>query len=207
MKLKRNRIATALWVGAMLFTANVGWAQWETGANFSLALPITSYGEVFKVGHGFGAEGRYHFKKGLAIGMEASFARFTKVKENIPSINEPKLTVIPILFTAEYEMNNTGFVRPFISGGLGASIYVMSYYTNDPVSGSNDGNASFTMAPQAGLRFAFTKHFMYYVKGSYVFVMDGPPVGWNGDQMAFTFPKSNKATGYAGISFGVNFRF
>jgi hypothetical protein len=207
MKLKTKRMVRALWVCSMLFITNFSWAQWETGANFSLALPITSYGNVFKIGHGFGVEGRYHFKKGLGLGLEASFARFTKVKENIVPINEPKLTVIPILFTAEYEMNNTGLVRPFIGGGLGASIYVLSYYTDDPVSGANDANASFTMAPEAGLRFAFTQHFMYYMKGSYVFVMDGPPVGWDGAGVVFTFPESNKATGYAGISFGVNFRF
>jgi hypothetical protein len=208
MKRKRNRIAMALWVVLMLCISHVGWAQWETGANFSLALPITSYGEVFKIGHGFGIEGRYHFKRGLAIGLEASFARFPRAKENIIPVNEPKLTVVPILFTAEYEMNNTGMVRPFVSGGLGTSIYVFSYYTDDPVtSGKNKANASFTMSPQAGLRLAFTKHFMYYMKGGYVLVMDGPPVAREGNDVLFTFPKSDKAAGYANISFGVNFRF
>jgi opacity protein-like surface antigen len=182
-------------------------AQWEVGANFSLALPITGYGEVFKLGHGFGVEGKYHFRRGFGVGFESGFARFTKTKELSIPVNEPKITVIPIIFTAEYELNNNGFVRPFFSGGLGLSIYTFSYYTDDPVDSENRANVSFTMSPQAGVRFAFTKNVMYYIKGSYVLLMDGPPVVMEDNAVLFTFPKSDQATGYAGISFGFNYRF
>ncbi len=96
-------------------------------------------------------------------------------------------------------------IRPFISGGLGLSIYAFSYYNrSNPASNKNVANAGFTMAPEAGIRFIFTKNLIYYIKGGYTLLMDGPPSALeNGSTLVF--PKADQATGYS--AFGVNFRF
>jgi len=46
-----------------------------------------------------------------------------------------------------------------------------------------------------------------YLKGSYVILTDGPPVIMDESGQLITFPESDKATGYAGIAFGLSYRF
>ena len=172
-----------------------------------MALPITGYGEVFKTGSNFNLEGKYHLNRGWAVGFQTGAARFANSKEGSIAVNDPKLTVVPLLFTGEYEASREKTIRPFFAAGLGLSIFTFSYFVDNPAHSTNETNASFTMSPQIGVRFFVTENAMSYLKGSYVFVMDGPPVITEPSLPVTTFPESDKATGYAGIAFGFSYRF
>jgi len=207
MKAKRISIL-AIVIPLYLFLLPItGNAQWSVGIEYNMALPITGYGEVFKTGSNFNLEGKYHFTKGWGVGFQTGAARFENSKEGSIAVNDPKLTVVPLIFTAEYEASREKTIRPFFAAGLGLSIFTFSYYVDNPVNSKNDTNASFTMSPQIGVRFFITKNTMSYLKGSYIFVMDGPPVIMEPSLPVTTFPESDKATGYAGIAFGFSYRF
>jgi len=183
------------------------YAQWSAGIEFNMALPITGYGEVFKTGSNFNLEGKYHFNKGWGVGFQTGAARFANSKEGFIAVNNPKLTVVPLLFIGEYEVSREKTIRPFFAAGLGLSIFTFSYHVDNPAQSTNETNASFTISPQIGVRFFITENTMSYLKGSYVFVMDGPPVITEPSLPVNTFPESDKATGYAGIEFGFSYRF
>jgi hypothetical protein len=134
-------------------------------------------------------------------------ARFTKFREGSLPLNDPKLTVVPLIFTGEYEFNRDDVVRMYIAAGLGVSMYTFSYYVDNPVLSTSETNASFTMSPQVGVRFWFSENMMSYLKGSYIILTDGPPVVMEPGTAPITFPESDKATGYGGIAFGLSYRF
>src|SRR5688572_13044324 len=183
-------------------------AQWDTGASFTFAFPMTSYEEVFKNGYGFSVDVRHYFGKGFGVGLETGFTRFVNVKDQTAiNVNDPKITVVPIIFIAEYEMNRESFWRPFVAGGLGVSINTFSYYRDAPESSRNQVNAIFTLCPEAGVRFALNKQFMSHIKGNFVLLMDGAPVVMEDGAVIASFPESDKITGYAGISLGFSYRF
>jgi len=205
MKTKKLSILAAV-AFCLYVVPHTCFAQWSVGIEYNMAFPITGYGEVFKNGFNFNAEGKYHFKKGWAAGFQMGTARFTKFKEGSLPIKDPKLTVTPLIFTGEYEFNGDD-VRPFVAAGLGLSIFSLSYYVNDPVLRTSETNVSFTMSPQIGVRFWFSKNMMTYLKGSYVILTDGPPVIKDENGQIITFPESDKATGYFGFAFGLSYRF
>ena len=181
-------------------------AQWGVALEYNLAFPITGYGEVFGNGFNFNAEGKYHFQKGWGAGFQMGTARFTKFEEGSLPLYDAKLTVVPLIFTGEYEFNRDDVIRPYVAAGLGVSIFSFSYYIDDPVLSTSETNVSFTMSPQIGVRFWFSKNMMTYFKGSYIILTDGPPVIMESNP-PITFPESDKATGYAGIAFGLSYRF
>jgi len=197
-------IATAI-PSYLLFFPLTGQAQWTLGIDYNMAFPFTDYGEVFNTGSNFNLEGKYHFNKGWGIGFQIGAARFADLKEGIsfgqPS---PKLTVVPILFVVEYETEPKGIVRPFFAAGLGMSTYTFSYYVGRIVS---ETSTSITISPQVGIRFFITKNTMCYLKGSYVFVMNGLPLVSYPNLPAIIFPVSGEATGYAGIAIGFSYRY
>ena len=170
-----------------------------------MTFPFTDYGEVFKTGSNINLEAKYHFNKGWGIGFQIGAARFADSKEEISfGRPNPKLTVVPILFAVEYETEREGIVRPFFATGLGMSTYTFSYYVGRSVS---ETSASITMSQQIGVRFFITKNTMCYLKGSYVFVMDGLPLVSYNNVPAIIFPVSGEETGYAGIAIGFSYRF
>lgn len=207
MNAKKTSVPFYCLLSYLIFIPAAVNAQWSVGLEYNLAFPITGYGEVFKTGSNFNADAKYHFKNGWGVGFQTGAARFANSKEGSIAVNNPKLTVVPLIFTAEYEASREGMIRPFFAGGLGLSIYTFSYYVDNPVLSTNETNVSFTMSPQVGVRFFIAKNTMSYLKGSYVFVMDGPPVITEPSLPVATFPESDKATGYAGIAFGFSYRF
>ena len=207
MKAKWISIVTLVISSCLFLLPLTSKAQWSVGVEYNMALPITGYGEVFKTGSNYNLEGKYHFNKGWGVGFQTGAARFANSKEGSIAVNNPKLTVVPLLFTGEYEASREKTIRPFFAAGLGLSIFTFSYYLDNPAQSTNETNASFTMSPQIGVRFFITKDTMTYLKGSYVFVMDGPPVITEPSLPISTFPESDKATGYAGIAFGFNYQF
>ena len=207
MKAKSISILAFVIPLCMFLLPITGKAQWSVGIEYNMALPITGYGEVFKTGSNFNLEGKYHFTKGWGVGFQTGAARFANSKEGSIAVNDPKLTVVPLIFTGEYEASREKTIRPFFAAGLGLSIFTFSYYVDNPAHSTNETNASFTMSPQIGVRFFITENTMSYLKGSYVFVMDGPPVITEPSLPVSTFPESDKATGYAGIAFGFSYRF
>src|SRR5688572_14814071 len=86
-----------------LLFSNTIFSQWETGAGLGISLPITAYGEVLKTGWLINADGRYRFKKGnFAIGMKAQFVRLQKDKDPSDVFQNARMTIAPLIFTAEY---------------------------------------------------------------------------------------------------------
>jgi len=104
----------------------------------------------------------------------------------------------------EYETEREGIVRPFFAAGLGMSTYTFSYYVGRSV---NETSTSITISPQMGVRFFIAKNTMCYLKGSYVFVMNGLPLVSYPNLPAIIFPVSGEATGYAGIAIGFCYRY
>jgi hypothetical protein len=187
----------------IFFLPHNGQAQWIIGIEYNMAFPFTDYGEVFKTGSNVNLEGKYHFNKGWGIGFQIGAARFEDSKEGISfGRPNPKLTVVPILFVVEYEIEREGIIRPFFAAGLGMSTYTFSYYVGRSV---NETSASVTMSPQMGVRFFIRKNAMCYLKGSYVFLMDGLPLVSFPNLPAIIFPVSGEATGYAGIAIGFRY--
>jgi hypothetical protein len=189
-------------VAALLLMPSLCLGQWTLNGDFNLAIPITSYHQVYKPGHGFNLEAQKAVSDKLALGLHLGFSRFVKLKPSPLDTYDPKVTVAPVLATIEYQPTPTAFVRPFVSGAIGASIYAFSYTAGS--TNANKANASFTLVPSVGLRLAFTKSFLYYVKGSMVLLTDGPPKGVDTGTMVIPFPKSNSMTGYGAIAFGVS---
>src|SRR5215468_8023430 len=78
-------------------------AQWQVDAGAGVSFPVTGYGKVVETGFViFNTDGQYRFKSGLAVGVKIQMARFAKDNNPTDSFYDAKITVAPILFTAEY---------------------------------------------------------------------------------------------------------
>ncbi len=191
-------------VFSILFLLSIGVNQlkaqsgWEVGLNAGLSLPITGYKEVLKNGWLLGAEGKYRFGNGhFAVGIETDFVRLQNDKNSADSFQNARMTLAPILFMAEYELNTRSNWKPYFSGGLGLSLFNLNY-DKSPTEGKTDFNVSFTLSPQVGLRYKASDHLLPFVEYRAVLLTDGPPIG---------FPKSDKLTGYNAFAAGINYRF
>src|SRR5262245_15955884 len=112
----------------VIFFSTRGVAQWQVDAGAGISFPITGYGKVEEKGFVvFNADGQYRFKSGLVVGMKIQMARFAKDKNPTDSFYGAKLTVAPIVFTAEYTFNRAKNFQPYITGGLGLSFFAVSY--------------------------------------------------------------------------------
>ncbi len=191
--MKRNVITTV----TLFITIAVN-AQWEACLGAGAALPITGYKEVLKSGWLLNGEGQYRFKnRKFALGMKAHFTRLQKDNNPNDQFQNARMTIAPLLFTAEWTMSTKGNLQPYLTGGLGISFFNLTYDTS-PTSGETDFNVSFTMMPQAGLRYKASENIYPFVETSFVLLADGPPIN---------FPKSSEMTGYSAITLGINYRF
>jgi hypothetical protein len=180
----------------ILVSKNI-FSQWETGAGLGISLPITGYGKVLKTGWLLNADGRYRFKKGnFAIGMKAQFVRLQKDKNPSDAFQNARMTIAPLIFTAEYSAVKGKF-QPYLTGGLGITFFNLNYDVA-PTDGKTVFNVSFTMMPMVGFRYAASKNIYPFIESGFVLIADGPPIG---------FPKSDKLTGYSAITGGVCYRF
>jgi hypothetical protein len=174
-------------------------AQWEVGVGIGISLPITGYKAVVKNGWMLNAESRYRFGKGnFAVGMKTQFVRLQKDKDPTDGFQQARMTVAPILFTAEYGARGSlNRFQPYVAGGLGLSFYSLNYNVS-PAEGKSVFNVSFAMMPMAGIRYAASKHLYPFVESGLLLIADGPPIG---------FPKGEKMTGYTSLVTGLNYRF
>ena len=190
----KRKVITAL---AIFISVSVN-AQWEVGLGAGAALPITGYKEVLKSGWLLNAEGQYRLKSGrLALGMKAHFTRLQEDNNPNDPFQNARMTIAPLLFTAEWSITTKGNLQPYLTGGLGISFFNLNYDVS-PGDGKTVFNVSFTMMPQAGLRYRASEHVSPYIEWGVVLIADGPPIG---------FPKSSEITGYNAISAGVSYRF
>jgi opacity protein-like surface antigen len=174
------------------------YAQWEVGLGVGIGLPVTGYKEVLKSGWLLNAEGKYRFVKGnFAIGMKTHFTRLQKDKNPNDAFQNARMTVAPVLFTAEYGIPCNGKFQPYVTGGLGITLFSLNYDIS-PTQGKSIFNVSFTMMPLAGLRYAASKNIYLFIESGLVLLADGPPIG---------FPKAAKMTGFNGIVAGLQYRF
>ena len=183
-----------------IFFSTTAVAQWQVDAGVGASFPITGYGKVVNTGFIiFNADGQYRFKHGLSIGMKIQMARFAKDKNPSDSFYGAKITVAPVLFTAEYTFNRSKNFQPYVEGGLGLSFFAVSYNSSPTaIDDKQIFNVSFTMMPLIGFRYKANDHLYPFLETGFVILADGPPVG---------FPMGEKATGYNFISAGVQYRF
>lgn len=172
-------------------------AQWEVGLGVGIGLPITGYKEVVKTGWLLNAEGKYRFKSNWAVGIKTQFTRLQKDKDPNDAFQDARITVAPLLFTAEYGGFSKGNLQPYVGGGLGISFFSVNYETT-PTEGTSEFNVSFTMMPQVGLRYAASQNLYPFIESGLVLLADGPPIG---------FPKGEQLTGYGFINLGVHYQF
>jgi opacity protein-like surface antigen len=173
-------------------------AQWKVGAGAGVALPITGYEEVLKSGWLLNGEGKYRFGSGnFAVGMKTHFTRLQKDKNPADTFQNARMTIAPILFTAEYSIPVKGSIQPYITGGLGLTLFSLNYDTS-PTTGTSVFNVSFTMMPLVGVRYALSQNVYPFIESGLVLLADGPPIG---------FPKGEKMTGYNSIIAGIQYRF
>src|SRR5215469_6798858 len=184
----------------IIFFSTRAVAQWQVDAGTGVSFPITGYGEVVKTGFTtFNIDGQYRFKSGLSVGMKIQMARFAKDKNPSDSFYGAKLTVAPVLFTAEYTFNQSKKIQPYIMGGLGVSFFAVSYNSSaTAIDDKQISNVSFTMMPSIGFRYKANDHLFPFLESGFVILADGPPIG---------FPKADKVTGYNYISAGLQYRF
>src|SRR4029078_3019491 len=116
-------------LAALLFAIMNSYAQWELAAGVGDALPITGYREVLKKGWLLSAEAKHRFGKGnFALGAESHFVRLQKDKNSSDAFGNARMTIVPLVFSAEYEtalINNKW--KPFVSGGLGITVFNLNY--------------------------------------------------------------------------------
>jgi len=181
----------------MLLVSIVTNAQWEIDIGAGPAFPITGYGEVVKTGWllDMGAQRRVTNK--FAIGIKANFTRLQNDDNTNDTFQNARLTIAPILFTAEYTITDKGRFQPYLTAGLGISMYSFNYDVS-PTEGKSEFNVSFTMMPLAGLRYKATSRIYPFIETSFVLLADGPPPG---------FPQSSLMTGYQSIVGGIQYRF
>ena len=173
-------------------------AQWEVGLGAGAALPITGYKEVLKSGWLLNADGRYRFKSGkFAVGMKTHFTRLQNDNDPNDAFENARMTIAPVLFTAEWSIPTKGNIQPYLTGGLGITFFNLNYDIS-PTLGETVNNVTFTMMPQAGLRYKASEHLLPFIEWSLILLADGPPIG---------FPKSSEMTGYNAITAGVCYRF
>lgn len=172
-------------------------AQFEVGIGVGISLPVTGYKEVLKSGWLLNAQGKYRFGFGnFALGLKAQVVRLQKDKNPNDAFHDARMTVAPLLFTAEYG-TSIGKLQPYIEGGLGITFFNFHYETS-PTEGKSINNVSFTMMPLAGVRYAASKNVFPFIESGYVLLADGPPMG---------FPKGGKMTGYNAVVTGLSYRF
>lgn len=182
---------------AILMTISLN-AQWEVDLGAGIALPVTGYKEVLKPGWLLDAAGQYRLKsEKLVLGMKAHFTRLQKDNNPNDQFQNARMTIAPILFTAEWTISTKGNLQPYLTGGLGISFFNFNYEIS-PGDGKTIFNVSFTMMPQAGLRYKASEHVSPFIEWGLVLLADGPPIG---------FPKSSEITGYNAITAGVAYRF
>lgn len=177
----------------LFVTINVN-AQWELSAGTGSALPITGYNEVLKDGWVVSTAVQYRLNnRHLSLGAEIEFTRLQKDAESSDAFQNARMTIAPLIFFAEYETNPGGVIRPFVTAGLGVSFFNINYDTS-PTQGATINNVSFTMSPQAGIRYVISKSLTPFIKAGAVLIADGPPLG---------FPQGEKLTGYGSAQIGL----
>ncbi len=177
----------------LFVTINVN-AQWELSAGTGSALPITGYNEVLKDGWVASTAVQYRLNsRHLSLGAEMQFTRLQKDGESSDAFQNARMTIAPLIFFAEYEMDPDGLIRPFVTAGLGVSFFNINYDTS-PTQGTTINNVSFTMSPQAGIKYVLSKSLTPFIKAGAVLIADGPPVG---------FPQGEKLTGYGSVQIGL----
>ena len=184
----------------VIFFSTRAIAQWQVDAGAGVSFPMTGYGKVVKTGFLiFNLDGQYKFKSGLAVGVKIQMARFAKDNNPADSFYGAKITVAPVLFSAEYTLNRSKNFQPYITGGVGLSFFAVSYNSSPTaVDDKQIFNVSFTMMPLVGFRYKASEHLYPFVESGFIILADGPPVG---------FPVGEKATGYNFISAGLQYRF
>lgn len=183
-------------IGLLLLLSLGAHAQLEFGTGIGNALPITGYRQVLKNGWLVTAEAKHRLRnENFAIGAEVHFARLQKDRKSSDAFQNARMIIVPLIFSAEYETNYRGILRPFVSAGIGISLFNLNYDTS-PALGNSLTNVSFTMSPQAGIRYALSKNLVPFFKASMVLIADGPPQG---------FPKGEKLTGYNAFLIGLNY--
>src|SRR5215471_12073953 len=98
----------------ILFISFHGYSQWELSIGPGVAFPITGYGEVVKTGWLLEAEGKYRLKKNFALGLKTQFTRLQKDKNANDAFQQARMTVAPLLFTAEYGDFVKGNIQPYL---------------------------------------------------------------------------------------------
>ena len=182
---------------SVLCTSGIS-AQWELSLGAGPAFPITGYKHVLKTGWLINGGAAYRFGKGnFALGLKTHFTRLQKDNNPNDVFQDARMTIAPVLFTAEYSFLVNGKLKPYVTGGLGVTLFNFHYETS-PVAGKSNTNVSFTMMPLAGLRYAATDHVNFFVESGLILLADGPPIG---------FPESGKMTGYNGVVVGLTYRF
>jgi len=191
----KNKLST---LPVLLLLSSFLHAQWELGFGPGIGIPITGYQQVLKSGWLLNGEGKCRFKKGnFAVGLKAHFTRLQNDKNPADSFQNARMTIAPILIIVEYRIPVKGKLEPYVSGGLGVSLFSFNYDTS-PTAGKTLFNVSFTMAPVVGVNYNATKNIYPFVEWGLVLLTDGPPVG---------FPKADKMTGYHSIIAGLKYRF
>jgi len=176
-------------------------AQWSVGAGLGPSFPVTGYGQVVETGvQIFNLQGKHTLGKGkLLLGADIQMARFSEDKNPTDAYYESKLTVAPVIFTLDYQMNLSHKLQPYITYGLGLSFFVFSY-TSSPTEIDDQSifNVSFSMMPALGLKYQASSHLYPFVETGLVLLMDGPPVG---------FPEGEHVTGYEFVTIGLMYKF
>jgi outer membrane protein with beta-barrel domain len=191
----KSKLSTLL---ALLLLSSLLHAQWEVGFGPGVSIPITGYEQVLKSGWLLNAEGKCRFKKGnFAVGLKAHFARLQNDKNPADSFQNARMTIAPILLIVEYRIRVKGKLEPYVSGGLGVSLFSLNYDTS-PTTGKSVFNVSFTMVPVVGLNYYATQKIYPFAEWGLVLLSDGPPIG---------FPKADRMTGYNSIVAGVKYKF
>jgi opacity protein-like surface antigen len=184
----------------VIFFSTRAVAQWQVDAGVGVTFPVTGYGKVVKTGFLiFNADGQYRFKSGLGVGMKIQMARFAKDNNPADSFFDAKITVAPVLLTAEFTFNRSKNFQPYVTGGLGLSFFAVSYNSSPTaIDDKQISNVSFTMMPLVGFRYKVNEHLYAFLELGFVILADGPPIG---------FPMGEKATGYNFISAGLQYKF
>ncbi len=148
-------------------------AQISVGAHAGIALPMGTFGDLFKMGFGGTANGEYALNETMSIGLNVGYYTFSAQD----AFDGYKWSFIPILADFKYSFATEGFM-PYVGAGIGmymasATVKIPSYTIGGVTYGGGEATASdskFGFFPTVG--FLMGENMKFGINAKYNMVSD-----------------------------------
>jgi outer membrane protein W len=138
-------------------------AQIKVGAGAGIQLPMGTFGDMFNMGFGGAATGKYMLKENIAVGATIGYGMFS-AKDNFGG-SDMKFTIMPIAASLSYYFATEGF-KPYVGADLGFYMWSIKYSGTKVGDGSDLG-----FAPTVGFEYDLSESMALDVNAKYNYIM------------------------------------